>query len=133
MNKIYSKVLKKINEPNQEIDQKKGDDLLKIIKHINIIKYYGYFWDDDRYLYFILELYQVNSKKKFELVKGLETDLTYYVIIKKRGTLEETLTKLKENNFKLEEDKVLQWSKELLDAVNYLSTQNICHNDLKPS
>ena len=52
-----------MKERYQCVDKKKGEDLLNRIKHINIIKYYGYFVDDDGYLYFLLEFYKVNIKQ----------------------------------------------------------------------
>jgi serine/threonine protein kinase len=86
----------------------KGDNLMSKLKHDHIAEYYGYFFDDENHLRFVMKFYE-------------------------GGNLEDHLKEKKELNLKLDYETIVNWSLQLLDAIYYTTNRKIIHNDLKPA
>jgi serine/threonine protein kinase len=98
--------MKIINKSSKKIDTlkiKEEVNILKELKHPNILKYYDY----------------------------IETNLKLYIIMEdlKGGTLRKWINEnIKEE---INEEKISLIIKNILSAVSYLHSKNICHRDLK--
>ena len=98
--------MKIINKSSKKIDTSKIKEevnILKELNHPNILKYYDY----------------------------IETNTKLYIIMEdlKGGTLRKWLKENIKNNIK--EEKISVIIKNILSAVSYLHSKNICHRDLK--
>ena len=51
--------------------------------------------------------------------------------IKKGGDFDQRFKKLKKENVRLSEEQVLDWTVQLLSAVNYMHSRRVLHRDLK--
>lgn len=55
----------------------------------------------------------------------------FFIFIKKGGDLDVRFKKLKKENKRLSEEQVLDWTVQLLSAVNYMHSRRVLHRDLK--
>ena len=109
--KIINKDSKKIYKYNTVKDEV---NILKNLSHPNIIKYYD-FQESVTKLYIIMEL--AEGESLFEWITN------HY---------KNNKTNIIDNEQTIDESKIYIVIKQLLSAINYLHSHNICHRDIKP-
>eukprot|EP01012_Entosiphon_sulcatum_P004614 TRINITY_DN11868_c0_g2_i4.p1 TRINITY_DN11868_c0_g2~~TRINITY_DN11868_c0_g2_i4.p1 ORF type:complete len:503 (+),score=115.34 TRINITY_DN11868_c0_g2_i4:86-1594(+) len=82
--------------------------ILNLLDHPNIIRYYGHFVDTDGYLNMVMEYAE-------------------------RGDLESLIADHKERGEFLSEERIVFLAFQLLQALKYVSSINILHRDIKPA
>jgi serine/threonine protein kinase len=109
--KIINKDSKKFYKYNTVKDEV---NILKNLSHPNIIKYYD-FQESVTKLYIIMEL--AEGESLFEWINNHYRNNKNYII---------------DNEQTIDESKIYIIIKQLLSAINYLHSHNICHRDIKP-
>ena len=109
--KIINKDSKKFYKYNTVKDEV---NILKNLSHPNIIKYYD-FQESVTKLYIIMEL--AEGESLFEWINNHYRNNKNHII---------------DNEQTIDESKIYIIIKQLLSAINYLHSHNICHRDIKP-
>ena len=112
--------------------------LLNRIKDKHIIPYYGYYLDSTNNSFCIVMKYCkvswfFSNSVDSAMVHLSDFNLFRYIRFEyKNGDLRKQIDSLKNSKKSFADSTILQWSEELLKALQYLENNDIVHNDIKP-
>ena len=104
------------------------------LRHENIIKFYGYFLDQER----VQKFNEIYSDKPERQIKNQSYVEVYCLVLEfaSNGSLNDLYKNIKENNsgfyIPIEQPFIIKFLKQSLNALTYLGSKSILHRDMQP-